>query len=177
MLLCSLLIIESLRIPPPCLVGHVRYLRPFISSQLLCLRGLVGLCVCLWCLAFDVSSNRSLSADCTVTGSVKGASLERFGDHLRAIFKSFGGHWVAVWAHFGKFGIMLGAMWIFTDSRSSFGRHLGTLLETILHLGGHVVVLMVTVLYGLGDLPRIGQCASRTINTVSECDFACCGIR
>jgi len=37
------------------------YLRPFFSSQWLHLSGLVGLCVCLWCLAFDVSLNHFLS--------------------------------------------------------------------------------------------------------------------
>ena len=64
--------------------------------------------------------------------------MERFGHHLGAISRSFWGHWDAVWEHFGQFGIMLRAMWSLFDSGRHFGRHLGILLETILHLGGHV---------------------------------------
>jgi len=54
---------------------------------------------------------------------------------------------------------MLRAMSIFIDFGAHFGRLLGTLLETILHLG---------FLYGLGDLLWTGQCASHTVHTVSE---------
>ena len=64
--------------------------------------------------------------------------MERFGDDVGAIWVSFCGHSDAVWEHFGKFGTMLRAMSIFIDFGAHFGRLLETLLETILHLGGHV---------------------------------------
>ena len=62
----------------------------------------------------------------------------RFGDNLGAIWESFGGRLDAVWEHFRKFGIMLTTMSILIDLGVHFGRLLETLLETILHLGGHV---------------------------------------
>jgi len=76
----------------------------------------------------------SLSVDCIVTGSIK----ERFWSDLGIIWKSVGRRLGAIRDGFGKVRTMLRAMWICIEFGDHSGRHLGNLLETILHLGGHV---------------------------------------
>jgi len=84
----------------------------------------------------------SLSVDCIVTGTVKEAIWERFGDDLVAIWGSFGVHVGVIRMLFGS-SLGNSGSWrepyrFLSIFGVHFGRLLGTLLETILHLGGHV---------------------------------------